>query len=342
MDRARPVSAIAILLAAVLLAAVAAPGASAAPSAASLAARMKKIQARIATAGHAFETAQFALEDNTVEIAQTDSAMRRTRTALAAARSRLRDRAEGIYRSGPFDILTILFSAPTLDSFMSRTAYMDQIALRDASTLVEVKALGRQLHSQRSRLASAKTRLSALLALRARKRNQLQGQLASAQADYAAVKAQIAAAAAAAHAAGGGPITYRGTPGANGMVFPVAGPNYYSDTFGAPRSGGRTHKGCDIMSSRGTPVVACVSGSVSSKEGGLGGKTIWLDGAGWSLYYAHLNDWAVHSGHVSAGQVIGYVGNTGNAAGGACHLHFEMHPHGGGAVDPYPYLRGMR
>jgi murein DD-endopeptidase MepM/ murein hydrolase activator NlpD len=82
---------------------------------------------------------------------------------------------------------------------------------------------------------------------------------------------------------------------------------------------------------------------VSSKEGGLGGKVIYLDGDnGWRFYYAHLSGWEVRSGRVKAGQLIGYVGATGNAAGGAPHLHFQMWTPSGNIVDPYSYLREMQ
>jgi murein DD-endopeptidase MepM/ murein hydrolase activator NlpD len=141
------------------------------------------------------------------------------------------------------------------------------------------------------------------------------------------------------------PTTQPKPPVIADFVFPVNGPNSFTDTFGAPRSGGRTHQGCDIFTARNTPLVAVVNGVITSTtptDTGLGGITIHLRGGnGTVYYYAHLS--SIKSGiragvHVAAGQVIGYAGNTGNASGGAVHLHFEIRPNGGAAIDPYPTL----
>lgn len=110
--------------------------------------------------------------------------------------------------------------------------------------------------------------------------------------------------------------------------------------FGAPRDGGaRDHHGIDIFAPRGTPVVAVADGVVHVDESPRGGRVIWLrdSRAGRNLYYAHLNDWAVTSGtSVRVGDVIGYVGNTGNARTTPPHLHFGIYERG--PTDPAPYL----
>lgn len=120
---------------------------------------------------------------------------------------------------------------------------------------------------------------------------------------------------------------------------PVAGPNAFSNDYGAARAGGRSHQGNDILAERGTPVVANVSGVVTQRSGGIGGIAYFLNGDDGNTYYGAHMDSSAASGQVSAGTVIGFVGNTGDAQGGPTHLHFEMHPGGGGPINPYSTLR---
>lgn len=127
-----------------------------------------------------------------------------------------------------------------------------------------------------------------------------------------------------------------------GIVCPLT-PVSFTNDWGAPRSGGRRHKGNDLFAPYGRPVMAVTDGVVRTKSGGLGGITIWLNGDnGVSYYYAHLSGWAdgVRTGaRVAAGQVIGYNGNSGNAAATAPHVHFQIHPGGGAPVNPFGTLR---
>jgi murein DD-endopeptidase MepM/ murein hydrolase activator NlpD len=124
----------------------------------------------------------------------------------------------------------------------------------------------------------------------------------------------------------------------DGIVCPISG-SAYGDTWGAPRSGGRRHEGVDMLAPFGVPIVAVVSGTVTFKRNRLGGNAASLAGDnGNRYYYAHFASYEGSSRRVVAGEVIGYNGDTGNATG-TPHLHFEVHPGGGVAVNPTPSVR---
>ena len=139
------------------------------------------------------------------------------------------------------------------------------------------------------------------------------------------------------------PVPRVALPDDQGYVFPVLGDVSFSDDYGAPRAGTGWHHGNDLFAERGTPVLAVADGTLSRVGvNTLGGNRLWLtDAAGNEFYYAHLSAYApatVSGAHVTAGQVIAFVGNTGQAITTPPHLHFEVHPSGGDSVDPYPYL----
>jgi murein DD-endopeptidase MepM/ murein hydrolase activator NlpD len=116
---------------------------------------------------------------------------------------------------------------------------------------------------------------------------------------------------------------------------PIDGPATFEDSWGWARSGGRSHEGVDMIAARGTPVVAVRDGSAQFKTNGLGGRAVWLTADdGDKFYYAHLDDWNGGSRDVAAGELIGWVGSTGNAQGP--HLHFETLP-GGSVENPFPH-----
>jgi murein DD-endopeptidase MepM/ murein hydrolase activator NlpD len=140
-----------------------------------------------------------------------------------------------------------------------------------------------------------------------------------------------------------------------GYVFPVYGPASYGDTFGAPRGdvSGGWHHGEDIFAPLATPLLAVASGTIFSVGwNDIGGWRLWLrDDSGNEFYYAHLSAYsplAVNGRRVKAGDVLGFMGKTGDAEFSPVHLHFEIHPVSllargyDGAVAPYPFLNAWR
>lgn len=124
-----------------------------------------------------------------------------------------------------------------------------------------------------------------------------------------------------------------------GLLCPIQAPVAFTDDWGDPRSDGRFHEGNDIYAARDTANVAVIGGMIRHTTGGAGGTALFLDGDdGTSYYYAHLDAWVGGEGRVERGDLIGLTGNTGNALGGPFHTHFEMHPNGGGPINPFPII----
>lgn len=134
-------------------------------------------------------------------------------------------------------------------------------------------------------------------------------------------------------------------PAPEAIAMPVRGvdASRVADTFGAPRGRDRRHEGVDIFAPRGTEILSATPGIVTSiRETGLGGRQVWVLGPAHERhYYAHLDDWApelVQGRVVLTGDVLGYVGDTGNARGTQPHLHYGIYG-SDGAYDPLPLLR---
>jgi len=235
------------------------------------------------------------------------------------------------------------------------------------------KALARRVSNQRAKLAAFQ-RLEGQLAssldrlgteLEGARRREAEAKAAAAAAQEVAEKARLEAAARAAEdnrkrleaardqeakAARNAPpaATVRGASPRPGppaapvnkgpWVCPVQGGATFTNDWGFPRSGGRRHQGNDLFAPRGTPVVASVAGSYRRSSNGLGGISYYLQGNDGNTYYGtHMAGYGpVGPGPVAQGAVLGFVGNTGNARGTSPHLHFEVHPGGGGAVNPFP------
>jgi murein DD-endopeptidase MepM/ murein hydrolase activator NlpD len=295
------------------------------------------LQDELDAATRRWQEAQTALIRTREEASATRRAIEDLEAEVAAIQAQLEARAASAYMTGTGGALELLFDASSIAELSDRLEFLDSVTRDDAdlAELAQVKA--EELRRERERLqelAEEQEEQEAELQAQARTIESRVNAMSRRIAELTETLRRERRAARLASELLGQPSAPTGTGGI--QVCPVAGPNSFVDSFGWPRSGGRTHQGIDLMAAYGTPVVATHPGTAVRSDNALGGISVGVTGPGgvWT-YYAHLSSTGT-LGSVSAGTVIGYVGSTGNA-GSTNHLHFELHQ-GGTVVNPYPLL----
>ncbi|MDI6830955.1 MAG: peptidoglycan DD-metalloendopeptidase family protein [Actinomycetota bacterium] len=300
----------------------------------SLQAELNRLTSELNQTQSRLASVEAKIEANQVRLQQAEAEYRRWQGILS-------DRLVAMYKEGNTSALDVLLECDDFETFVNSYSYMTRIGSHDAETIQATRDLMAEIKARRAELEGARAEYQAYSNSLQSQRSAVQSKLNEQKAILAGIDAEVASLLSRRYGGGGGGGGGGGTGWnigpVNGLYFPVAGPHSYVNDWGAPRSVGRTHKGCDIMADYGTPCVAITSGTVVQRRGGNAGLYVFLYGDNGHLYYyMHLQSYGA-SGRVSAGQVIGYVGDTGNARG-CPHLHFEWHPNGGAAVNPYPLL----
>jgi murein DD-endopeptidase MepM/ murein hydrolase activator NlpD len=261
------------------------------------------------------------------------------------------ERAREAYMNGGTGVLDFIFEVDSFNELMTSQEVLDRAASRDVAVADQLLATQREMERLRETLVVDQERVAEL-------RLRAEGLVARLDELYAAAEVQVENADAEYRlavvalenerrrqrlaelerlrgAAAGVPI--ESLPG---FICPVQGGASFINDWGFPRSGGRRHKGNDLFAPRGTNLLAVADGSVRLDTSHLGGISVWLTADyGARFYYAHLDGYpaGLASGQrVSTGQVVGFLGDSGNARGGSPHLHFQIHPGGGAAANPYP------
>jgi murein DD-endopeptidase MepM/ murein hydrolase activator NlpD len=322
---------------------------------------------------------QYALDK---EISDLGTSIELAHARIADTEARLEEVAVEMYMgSARSASIQVLFSGGS-EGFGAGQEYLQEVSGSDQDVVSQLRSYRSELDRQTGRMAEASAEQEIVTADLERMAGDLQSELAKAQEVYdrlvgqqqreeearrraeeeARRRAEEAARNATATTSGGGgsnsgtttttvggdtPTTTPAPPPTppSGGTCPVAGAVSFSDSYGAPRSGGRAHRGVDMIAARGTPIVAIYSGRIRRfSNSSLGGLSLYfISDNGDMFYYAHLDSFAdVSAGqNVEQGHVLGYNGSSGNAPEWLPHLHFEWHPGGGSAVNPYQLVRSL-
>ncbi|MGE5225899.1 MAG: murein hydrolase activator EnvC family protein [Planctomycetaceae bacterium] len=343
-----------------------------------LSAKKASIQRRLDAATADLDRQESALEEVTAELTATQDRIDAANARYETIQQRLNERAAEAFMQGPGSTLEVILGAGSIADLSDRMEYVNTLAQSDAALASRVENLRNSLAIDEANLRVLQAKREQQVADAQAKEQQIQAGLArvttltsrmssvyaSAQSALAKVRKQKAAydkyERQLRQAVASSPTPSVRLPA--GFVnplqtCPVQGAVSFTDGFGAPRytGGYHLHQGVDISAATGTPIVAPFDGTAASSYSTLGGNNVTVYGAGGYVFNAHLSSYtSLSDGPVHTGDVIGYVGETGDAIGS--HDHFEWHPsvvpsnwpassYGysviDGAVNPYPLLANV-
>ncbi|MDP9067562.1 MAG: peptidoglycan DD-metalloendopeptidase family protein [Actinomycetota bacterium] len=327
-------TALASLMLAMALVPLAMPTARGGESLSELEARMEALQAELNAAQTRIEDLRTEQELSRQRMEEAEPRLELLRRKQEKLSATVVERARKLYMQGNSEMLEALFGSQDLTDLMDKTEVLSQVSLGESGAFVDLARAEYELAQLEEQWKVDNERLKLATARLAEENERLQARFEEVSDEYEQLQRQLT----------GSPtlVVSTGAPvGSGGMACPVAGAVSFIDSWGYPRSG-HTHQGTDMMAAYGTPVVAITDGTITlSDYGGSAGYWIILSGDdGHQYWYMHNQQNLVSGGHVSAGQQIATVGDTGNAAG-TPHVHFEYHPGGGAAINPYPLVASV-
>ena len=333
-----------------------------------LRARLDALQSQAAKAVGEFVSTREDLAQAVDDALSAKEALDTAQSANAAAQDSAGNRFRAIYMSGGRTVLlATLLRAGQPHDVLARVANISAIVTDDSVTMqvadgsrrraqaavdryekatiararlearadVELQEFERLIAAQEQMLAGADAEVQGLL---------LEQQRQDEAARQVAAAAETRRLAALTGVSSSGDLSRVYQPGGGSYACPVGPGNNFIDTWGAPRSGGRLHQGTDVFGPFGSPAYAVTDGVVQKwGSSGIGGISLWIRGVnGDTYYYAHNSQNLAKVGTVvRAGEIVALIGQSGNAAGTPPHIHFESHPGGGAAADPYPFLAAI-
>jgi len=280
-----------------------------------------------------YERTWAAIERTRAELEDLERTTLALEAEVVATTAAVENRARLAFMRGPIQGFEALFQAEQAQVAVERVALLAALQRRDRIAIEEAEAGQVALDQSRARIRAHEVELVGLQERLEAEAEVLQAELEEATEGAAEIRTLVSRQRR---------IDRGGQQGIYACIFDP-GVSRFRDTWGAPRSGGRRHRGTDVFAAYRAPVYAFTSGVIQRhSRSALGGIGLYLRGDDGNVYYyAHLDsiDAGARVGaRVTAGELVGRNGFTGNASRSAPHVHFELHPGGGAAVNPYPWL----